>query len=35
MRAIAKTADHSDRDNFAIWFIALGILVGTYLAMAI
>lgn len=35
MRASTKTVPSGDWDNFALWFIAFGILVGTYLAMAI
>jgi hypothetical protein len=35
MRAIAKTAEHNTEDYFTIWAMALGVLAGTFLALAI
>jgi hypothetical protein len=35
MRIIAKTAERTDHDDFAIWIIALGIFAGTFLTLAI
>ena len=35
MRAVAKTAENIDHDDFAIWIIALGIFAGTFLTIAI
>ncbi len=35
MRAIAKTAEPIDHDDFALWIIALGIFAGTFLTIAI
>jgi hypothetical protein len=35
MRKFARTADDSAQDDFALWIIALGILAGTYLTIAI
>ena len=35
MRTVAKTAENADRDDFAIWIIALGIFAGTFLTLAI
>lgn len=36
MRSLAKAAErNNDQDLFSMWIMALGIFVGTYLAMAI
>lgn len=35
MRTAAKNAENTDRDDFAIWIIALGIFAGTFLTLAI
>ena len=35
MRAIAKTTENNTEEYFTIWVMALGVLAGTFLALAI